>query len=136
MLDTDIPSDHAPRCAGHLLVLDDDATFATLLKGALERVGFLVTTAIDGAGAIETAQAERYAALIIDEDLYGADGLDSVLQVHRRHPHTPVILVTACGLLVVDEDAWRLGNDMYLEAPERLTAVISVVRRAVAETVP
>jgi DNA-binding response OmpR family regulator len=135
MLAPGILSENAERCAGHLLVLDDDVTFATLFKGALERAGFLVTTAVGGAVAVDAARAERYAALILDEELCATDGLDLVRQVHRRHPNTPVILVTACGLLVVDETAWRLGNDMYLEAPERLTAVTSVVRRAVAEAV-
>lgn len=134
MLAPGSPSDNAERCAGHLLVLDDDATFASLFKGALERAGFLVTTAVGD--AVEASPAQRYAALIVDEELCGAGGIDFVRRVHCRHPNTPVILVTACGLLVVDEAAWRLGNDMYLEAPERLTAVTSVVRRAVAEAVP
>jgi CheY-like chemotaxis protein len=102
------PNDTA-RPAAHLLVIDDDSTFATLLKEELERTGFAVATGPTAPRAIETVQSGHCNVMIVDRHMPGIDGLDFLSCVRYRHPSTPVIFLAAFGGQLVEEAARRRG---------------------------
>jgi type II secretory ATPase GspE/PulE/Tfp pilus assembly ATPase PilB-like protein/CheY-like chemotaxis protein len=121
-----------------VLLVEDEDQLRRLMKELLERDGYLVAEARDGAQALD--QVDRHAPdlIMLDLNLPGLDGY-GVLAKLRAQPLTakiPVIVLTAKG----DEDnevrVFELGADDFLTKPfraralsARLEAVLSRSRR-------
>jgi len=63
-----------------VLVIDDEPPIIAMLKEALEKVGYIVDGAADGAAAIQAVRDHIYDAAILDFGLPDMDGL----MVHRE----------------------------------------------------
>src|SRR5580698_9765862 len=80
-----------------LLLVEDKNELRAMLRKALERAGYSVDEAPDGAAAIQKLRARRYLTILTDLKLPGASGLE-VLRASKSVDATiPVILLTAYG---------------------------------------
>ena len=113
------------RERGTVLLVEDEDQLRRVLKDLLERDGFTVAEARDGAEAL--VQVDRLApdAVVLDLNLPGLDGY-GVLTRLRAQPATasvPVLVLTAKG----DEDnevrVFQLGADDFLTKPFRARAL-------------
>lgn len=110
-------SDGADAAVGpRVLVVDDSITTRTLERTLLEREGYEVVTAPDGAEAWSFLQENPCDLVVSDIDMPGMDGFDLCRAVRSSHRlrELPVILVTA---LESEEDRRRgleAGADAYL----------------------
>src|SRR3712207_1785483 len=102
-----------------ILVVDDEPGIVTIIRDYLDRAGFRVLTAGDGATALRLARTERPSLMLLDLMLPGIDGLD-ITRTLRQDPAThrlPVIMLTAR----VDESdklvGLELGADDYITKP-------------------
>jgi DNA-binding response OmpR family regulator len=119
-----------------ILVVDDDRKIVELVTLYLQKEGFRVVQAFDGASALELARAEGPALAILDLMLPGVNGL-VICKTLQREAGTPVIMLTARS---TEEDRMRgldLGADDYVVKPfsprelvSRTRAVLRRVRRA------
>jgi two-component system response regulator ResD len=115
-----------------VLVVDDDPTVAEVVKGYLDRAGYVVDRAGDGPDALARAAAHWPDLVVLDLMLPGMDGLE-VCRRMRGHGPVPVIMLTARG----DEDdrilGLEVGADDYVTKPfsprELVLRVESVLRR-------
>ncbi|MEU9136284.1 response regulator transcription factor [Streptomyces sp. NPDC048404] len=122
----------ASAAATRVLVVDDDPTVAEVVSGYLERAGYLVDRAADGAVALARAAAHRPDLVVLDLMLPGIDGLEVCRRLRAQGP-VPVIMLTARG----DEDdrilGLEVGADDYVTKPfsprELVLRVESVLRR-------
>jgi two-component system alkaline phosphatase synthesis response regulator PhoP len=122
-----------------ILVVDDEPGIVTIARDYLDRAGFRVLTAGDGATALRLARTERPSLLVLDLMLPGMDGLD-VTRALREDPATrmlPIIMLTA---RVEETDrliGLELGADDYITKPfsprELVARVRAVLRRAEGE---
>jgi len=104
-----------------ILIIDDDARLAEMVRDYLSRAGFVVDTRGGGRAGIEAATGVRsdgnpYDAVILDVMLPDLDGLE-VCRRLRAISDVPVLMLTARG-----EDTDRivgleLGADDYLAKP-------------------
>lgn len=81
----------------HILAVDDDPIQLKLMRIQLAQLGFRVSTATDGAEALERARESRPDAILSDVLMPRLDGFQLTLAV-RGNPdlaHVPVILVSA-----------------------------------------
>jgi DNA-binding NtrC family response regulator len=80
----------APR----LLLVDDEAALADLLKKYLERLGYLVDACFhpDAALALLEADPARYTLLITDLSLPAMSGADLVKRAREHAPHLRAII--------------------------------------------
>lgn len=119
-----------------ILVVDDEPGIVQIARDYLDRAGFRVITAGDGAAALRLARAERPSLLVLDLMLPGMDGLD-VTRALRQDPATaklPIIMLTA---RVEETDrliGLELGADDYITKPfsprELVARVRAVLRRS------
>lgn len=79
---------------GHILIADDDASYAVTMAELLRAEGYVVTTACDGDAAFAAAEAEEFDLLLADLEMPGNEDLSLVRGVSRRHGHLPIIIVT------------------------------------------
>jgi DNA-binding response OmpR family regulator len=111
----------------HVLVVDDEPMVLEVLARYLEADGFAVTTAGDGAAALERF-AERVPDLVLlDLMLPRIDGFE-VLERMRGSARVPVIMITARGEETDRVVGLDLGADDYVTKPFSPKEVVARVR--------
>ena len=122
--------------AERVLVVDDDATVADVVRRYLERDGYAVQLAADGETALALAAEHRPDLVVLDLMLPGIDGLE-VCRRLRATSDVPVVMLTALGEESDRVVGLQLGADDYVTKPfsprELALRVASVLRRARAE---
>jgi two-component system alkaline phosphatase synthesis response regulator PhoP len=116
----------------NILVVDDEARIADICRDYLERGGFKVTTAGNGADALALLRTRPPDLVVLDLGLPKMDGLD-VTRAMRQHSNVPIIMLTA---RVEESDkliGLELGADDYITKPfsprELVARVRAVFRR-------
>ncbi|MDE2879632.1 MAG: response regulator transcription factor [Gemmatimonadota bacterium] len=124
-----------------ILVVDDEPDILSVLVYHLSREGYRVTTAVNGQGALTSAEAEQPDLIILDLMLPGMDGYE-VLQRLRGAESTssmPVILLTARREEDERVKGFEVGADDYITKPfsarELTLRVEALLRRSKAEPV-
>ncbi len=116
-----------------VLIVDDDRRLAEVVTRYLERDGFSVTVAEDGAVGLEQALANPPDLVVLDLTLPTIDGFE-VCRRLRRHASVPIVMLTARADEVDRVAGLELGADDYVTkpfSPRELTARIkAVLRRA------
>ena len=74
-----------------ILVVDDEPRIAQICRDYLERAGFAVVTASNGADALSLARTRPPDLVVLDLGLPKMDGLD-VTRALRKHSNVPIII--------------------------------------------
>ena len=80
-----------------ILVADDSAANRLTLRLELADQGFAVEEAADGDEAIAKLGTMRFAAVVTDVWMPGADGIEVVRAIHRVDADLPVFVITGGG---------------------------------------
>ena len=113
-----------------VLVVEDEASLATMLRYNLEKQGFRVEEAVDGQEALTRLTEAAPDIVLLDWMLPVMSGIEVCRQIRRR-PATrdlPVIMVTARS---EDQDAVRglnIGADDYITKPFSMEALLARMR--------
>src|SRR6266498_35697 len=87
-----------PDAKGRVLVVDDEPAIRALVAKIVERAGFGVDTAADGAEAIEKVNQSDYAVIVLDLMMPGVSGYEFVDFLQERGRKRPtVIVITAAA---------------------------------------
>jgi len=118
-----------------LLIVDDDQEIRSLLAEQLEKVGFRVHTAANGAEMFAVLNNGAVDLIILDLNLPGEDGLFLCREARSRR-NVPIIMLTARSEPVDRVIGLEVGADDYVTKPfeprELVARVRSVMRRAYA----
>jgi two-component system response regulator RegX3 len=112
-----------------ILVVDDEPSYRDALSVALQREGFLVETAADGAEAISRFDSARPALILLDVMLPHMSGVD-VCRELRTRSQVPIIMVTARNAEIDAVVGLEVGADDYVTKPFRLRELVARVRAA------
>jgi two-component system response regulator RegX3 len=112
-----------------VLVVDDEQSYRDALRIALEREGFRVEVAADGAEAIARFDAVRPALVLLDVMLPRISGID-VCRELRTRSQVPIIMVTARNAEIDAVVGLEVGADDYVTKPFRLRELVARVRAA------
>ena len=99
-----------------LLLIEDEEPLAEVLQTKLQREGFTVSVANDGAEGLAKLKSERPDLVLLDIILPKMSGFD-ILEEMRKDPelpHPPVIIISNSGQPVEIERAKALGAVDYL----------------------
>ena len=77
-----------------ILVVDDDAEIRELLSIALARIGFEVIAVDTGAAALDIANREHFAVAIVDLNMPGLPGMETIQMLKQLDPDMEVIVFT------------------------------------------
>lgn len=116
-----------------LLIVEDDAKFASTLQRSFERRGYQVRTAA-GLEAVEAAVAARspdYA--VVDLKLVGASGLECVKALHARDPATVIVVLTGFASIATAVEAIKLGARHYLAKPSNTDDIEAAFGKALGD---
>lgn len=125
-------SDSAPDPAAadrpRVLLVEDDLKVATALADALDRAGYLVTTATTGDDGLAEGLAQPFAVILLDVMLPGVDGLTVLRRLRAAGLDTPVLLLTARDELTDRVNGLDAGADDYLVKPFALPELLARLR--------
>jgi len=105
------------RLEAKLLIVDDNEGVRHLVSRWLERAGFRVEEASDGAEAVEMVRKDPPDVILADIRMPKIDGIELARIVKSEFPHVKIILMTAYSSPQTIAQAKREGVDDYLEKP-------------------
>jgi DNA-binding response OmpR family regulator len=115
-----------------ILVVEDEAELAGLIRRELELVGHTVDWAADGPAGVIAADRFVPDLILLDLMLPGFDGLEVTRRIRTRHA-TPILMLTARSTELDKVVGLELGADDYLTKPfsmrELLARVSAILRR-------
>jgi len=100
-----------------LLIVEDDASFASTLRRSFERRGYEVMSAASHeelAALLETRIPSR---AVVDLKLAGASGLTCVQTLHAADPSMRIVVLTGFASIATAVEAIKLGACHYLAKP-------------------
>ncbi|WP_299722314.1 response regulator transcription factor [uncultured Tateyamaria sp.] len=117
----------------HLLIVDDDPHIRSVLRIALQRAGYEVSEAGDGAEGLSKARSGRFDLIVLDIGLPEIDGL-AVCRTLRANDETPVLFLTARQDEIDRVLGFELGGDDYVTKPfsprELVARIGAILKRA------
>ncbi len=121
-----------------ILVVEDDAKMAELLRRGLVGQGHTVDIAMDGIKGLEKSQTMPFDAIVLDVMLPGMDGLNVARRLRANGVGIPILMLTARDSVPDIVRGLDVGADDYLTKPfsfEVLAARLRVIaRRATSES--
>lgn len=117
----------------HILVVDDEADMASLLRNYLTREGYEVATAPSAEVALQVLEETPIDVMLTDLRMRGMDGIELVHEVHTAHPETPIVLMTAFGSIDTAVEAIKAGAYHFVTKPVKLPEIGSLIRTALHE---
>jgi len=115
-----------------ILVVDDQFADRETVKTTLENKGYRVTTANDGAEAIEMVKGRHYNIIFLNVSLPDMSGVETFEQVKQIEPEATVIMMTGCTEDDLVKSAVGAGAYTCLHKPFDMEKVITLVE-AIAE---
>lgn len=120
-----------------ILLAEDDADFANILKQYLEISGFEVWWCPNGAAALELCGTRNFDLALLDVMMPKMDGFTLAEQLVAQHPQLPFIFLTARQLKQDKLKGLKLGADDYIvkpfEADELVLRITNILRRSASK---
>lgn len=117
-----------------ILLLDDNASIASLLASHLADFGYQIKHELDGAAGLHRLDSESFDLLILDRILLGMDGLDICRALRARGNRVPILMLTARASEIDRVLSLEMGADDFMIKPfsivELCARVKALVRRA------
>jgi len=113
-----------------LLIVEDKASLAQMLREAVQSDGFEADVTANGNEAIRRlSEGHRYVAVLTDLRIPGADGIAVLRQSRESDPECPVIVMTAFGTIENAVEAMKLGAFDFIQKPIDVDHLLVLLRR-------
>lgn len=112
-----------------ILIVEDNEMNRDMLSRRLERKGFSVLLATDGAMGIEIAQSEQPDLILMDMSLPVVDGWEATrrIKADEKLRHIPVIALTAHAMANDRDKALEAGCEDYDTKPIELSRLLGKI---------
>ena len=102
----------------HILIVEDDTTFAVMLQTWLSKKKFSVASVSGIAAAKKTLIESSVDLVLCDLRLPDGDGIDLLEWVSNRNVNVPLIVMTSYAAIPSAVQAMKLGARDYISKPE------------------
>lgn len=118
----------------HLLLVDDDITFCTVLKPALEKRNFQVSVANDVETAMHIAEQIEPEYAVIDLRIGFDSGLEMVKKLISLDDNTQIVMLTGFASIATAVEAIKLGATHYLTKPATPDEIVQALHKNEGDT--
>ncbi len=118
----------------NILLVEDEENLQEALKLNLELEGFEVTSAYDGAEALNAVQKEHFDLLILDVMLPELDGISVCETIRLQYPDLPILILSAKNTSADRVLGLKKGADDYLTKPFNLEELLLRVNKLLAKS--
>ena len=103
--------------ANTVLVVDDDAAHARMLKTLMRDWGYKIHLADDGDVGVDMVKTRPFDLVLMDMKMIKMSGMEALQQIHEYNPSLPVIIMTAYSSVDTAVEALKIGAYDYLTKP-------------------
>jgi two-component system sensor histidine kinase/response regulator len=122
----------APKKSDRILIVDDEADIAAILKLHLEDSGYITAWAGNGQAALQMLKEGTYALALMDIKMPGMSGVDVLKAIREAGLNVSVIMMTAHGSEDLAVECMTSGAVDYISKPFSLDDTLQRVNRAIA----
>ena len=115
-----------------ILVVDDDAPILTLMRNLLREFGFDPVTAGSGAEAIQALQERKPALILLDRNMPGMSGDETLTALREIAGGAKVPIVMLSGEPLGPDEIARLGVAGAVQKPFDVPELVATIRSHVA----
>ncbi|MGA7859504.1 MAG: response regulator transcription factor [Terracidiphilus sp.] len=119
------------QSAIRVLIVDDEAAIRRALRPPLVELGFQVTEASRGEEALQLLHAGNIDVVLLDINMPGIGGIETLRRIRAVAPRLPVLMVTVREGEEEKVEALELGADDYITKPFSIRELIARIRTAV-----
>ncbi len=116
-----------------VLLVDDEPELLAGLGRVLERRELVVSRASSGEEALAVLDREDVDVVVLDLKMPGLSGVDTLVEIRRRHPDRVVVVLTGHLSDSQVEHCRELGAAAVLPKPTDVPTLADTLRRAAAE---
>jgi len=117
-----------------ILLVEDEENLQEALKLNLELEGYEITSAYDGAQALEAVQKEYFNLIILDVMLPELDGIQVCETVRLSNPDIPILILSARNSSSDRILGLKKGADDYLTKPFNLEELLLRVNKLIQKS--
>jgi DNA-binding NtrC family response regulator len=117
--------------ATKVLLVDDEKEFVTHLAERLEFRGLEVETAPDGDSALQLIKDKAPDVMVLDLQMPGMSGIDTLKQAKKISPDLHVIMLTGYGTIETAKEGKEYGALEYLIKPCDIVKLYTLIEEAV-----
>jgi two-component system, OmpR family, KDP operon response regulator KdpE len=114
-----------------VLIVDDEPAIRRALRPPLTEMGFEVAEASRGEIALEMLRAERYDVVLLDVNMPGIGGLETLRRIRAGAPRLPVLMLTVRDTEDEKVHALEAGADDYVTKPFSVRELVARIRATV-----
>ncbi len=111
-----------------ILVVDDEKAICEILEEFLSLFGHIVTSAYNGADALERLPQVKPDVVFLDIRMPGSSGLDVLKEIKARDSSIRVIMISAFGDDETEDMAKQLGADGFIQKPVDLPGLLDLLK--------
>ncbi|MEH7494270.1 response regulator transcription factor [Neobacillus niacini] len=122
----------------HILLIEDEQSVATVIKGYLEKAGYKVSSVQNGLKGLDVFKTADFKLIILDLMLPDISG-EEVCKIIRQTSDVHIFMLTAKGSLNDKIEGLNIGADEYLIkpfSPRELTARVNALFRRIGSKFP
>ena len=116
-----------------VLIVDDDPTQRRLLQAVVEKSGFSTLQAGDGDAALAMAlgtEQDKIHVMLLDLVMPGRNGMETLIELAKKRPDLPVIVLTGKGSIDAVVKAMKAGARDFVVKPAAPERIIVSIRNA------
>jgi CheY-like chemotaxis protein len=115
-----------------ILIVDDDAQFASSLRKTLRKAGYDISLADNGAEALRLLSTCSFDLAITDNRVGSLTGLEVISSIRRQGIPLRILLLTAFADQELAAQAKKAGADSCLSKPLKREDILECVSRLLA----
>ncbi|PIP36794.1 MAG: two-component system response regulator [Desulfobacterales bacterium CG07_land_8_20_14_0_80_52_14] len=116
----------------NVLLVDDETAFLETMNKRLTKRNFQVKTVDSGIAALETLSenGEHIEVVILDVQMPGMDGIETLTEIKRKYPLVEVIMLTGHATVASAIEGMKQGAYDYLMKPCEMEILLTKVIEA------
>lgn len=127
------PRTSEPREGGsRVLVVDDESVVRSFLRRALERRGYRVTEAADGASGLSILSEQPFDVVLLDMNMPRMSGAEVLKRLRASGSPVPVVLSSGYTEVDLEQELGAVSFQGFLIKPYALTELMETIERALA----